>query len=74
MNFRIKNEAILAKIFSKIILSLKQIKVCKTIDDLYDSIDKNQLTTEFGGLIHYRHQEWIEQRQVYKREFFYSPI
>ncbi len=34
------------------------------MDDLYEYVDKKQLTTEFGGSIHYRHQEWIEQRQV----------
>ena len=31
-------------------------------------MDKKQLTAEFGGSIHYRHQEWIEQRQVFKRK------
>jgi hypothetical protein len=43
------------------------IKVCKTVEDLYASIDKDQLTTDFGGLIHYRHQEWIEQRQFIEK-------
>jgi len=34
---------------------------------LYEFIDQNQLTTEFGGSIHYRHQEWIEQRQFIEK-------
>ena len=57
----------------KISFKLLKIKVCKTVEDLYESIDKKQLTTEFGGLIHYRHQEWIEQRQVrtLKNDAFY---
>ena len=25
------------------------------------------MTTEFGGSIHYRHQEWIEQRQFIEK-------
>jgi hypothetical protein len=41
-----------------------KLKICKTLDDLYEFVDKKQLTTDFGGCIHYRHQEWIEQRQV----------
>lgn len=46
------------------IVLLLKIKICKTVEDLYEFIDKAHLTTEFGGNIHYRHQEWIEQRQV----------
>lgn len=41
-----------------------KLKICKTLEELYEYIDKKQLTSEFGGNIHYRHQEWIEQRQV----------
>ncbi|RNA23699.1 guanine nucleotide exchange factor DBS isoform X4 [Brachionus plicatilis] len=43
------------------------IKICKNLDELYESIDKENLTTEFGGTIHYRHQEWIEQRQFIEK-------
>ncbi|CAF0750342.1 unnamed protein product [Brachionus calyciflorus] len=43
------------------------IKICKSLEELYESIDKENLTTEFGGSIHYRHQEWIEQRQFIEK-------
>ena len=54
-----------------------KIKLCKTIDELYELVDRKQLTTEFGGSIHYRHQEWIEQRQVsrfHELFFLYFPL
>jgi guanine nucleotide exchange factor MCF2 len=47
--------------------SFKSIKVLKSLEELNQYIDKEQLTIEFGGNIHYRHQEWIEQRQFIEK-------
>ncbi len=34
---------------------------------MYELIDRKNLTTDLGGTIHYRHQEWIEQRQFIEK-------
>lgn len=41
-----------------------RVVVCSAIDELYDYIDKSQLTADLGGELPYSHSEWIQQRIV----------
>lgn len=36
--------------------------VCSTVEELYDYIEKPQLTADLGGDLEYSHTEWIRQR------------
>lgn len=38
--------------------------ICTSINDLYEHIDKSQLTHDLGGDLIYSHHEWIQQRIV----------
>lgn len=44
-----------------------KIKICKSIEELNEWIDPASLTTDLGGAIHYRHQDWLEQRQFIEK-------
>lgn len=45
--------------------------VLSTVEELHEYIDTTQLTPEFGGTLLYKHDEWIKQRIVSLRLYFY---
>ena len=48
-----------------------QILLLNNIDELYEHIDRTQLTADLGGNLQYDHQQWIQHRAV--RHFFLLP-
>lgn len=41
--------------------------VLSSVEELYEYVDLNQLTTDLGGTLPYVHTEWIEQRTALER-------
>lgn len=38
--------------------------VCASLDELYEHVEKSQVTLDMGGDLIYSHHEWIQQRIV----------
>jgi hypothetical protein len=41
-----------------------QILMLNSVDELYEYIDKDQLTADLGGTLVYNNHEWIQHRAV----------
>lgn len=44
--------------------------VCASLEELYDHVEKSQVTQDMGGDLIYSHHEWIQQRIVRNKIIF----
>ena len=43
---------------------LYQVNLLDSLDDIYNHIDRSQLTTDFGGTLEYNHLAWVDFQRV----------
>lgn len=44
-----------------------RVVICASVADLYEHLERSQLTVDLGGELTYSHHEWIQQRIVSAR-------
>lgn len=51
-----------------------RVVICASVVDLYEHLERSQLTGDLGGELTYSHHEWIQQRIVSVRCLSAHPL